>query len=114
MWEMNGEKAGENRAAFEAQITNDMNAGRAETTIEQFVEQDNVIVALNRGRFIPHTGGDGMHFVSAEVYTFTDSNIQSHPDLPGHAQLTIGSRDGSLRSVSVGLLGGGGSASRER
>lgn len=75
VWEFNGEVAGRGKAAFEEQMRNDLASGSAQVTIEQLVEQDDTIVALNRGRFVPHAGGDGMPFVSAEAYTFTGDEI---------------------------------------
>lgn len=75
VWEFNGHKAGEGKAAFEEQMTRDLEAGTAEVTIESFVEQDDAVVAINRGRFVPDGEGVAMPFVSAEVYTFTDGKI---------------------------------------
>ena len=56
-------------------MTQDLASGAAEVTIERFVEQDGVVVALNRGRFVPYGEGEAMSFVPAEVYTFTDAKI---------------------------------------
>jgi hypothetical protein len=39
------------------------------------VEQGDVVVALNRGRFLPHGEGEVTPFVSAEAYTFTGAKI---------------------------------------
>ena len=75
VWEFNGEKAGEGKAAFEARMRTDLASGSAQVTIEQLVEQGDTIVALNRGRFVPDEGGAEMPFVSAETYTFTGDRI---------------------------------------
>lgn len=75
VWEFNGHEAGEGKAAFEEQVIRDLGVCTAEVTIERFVEQDGVVVAINRGRFVPRGGGEAMPFVSAEVYTFTDGKI---------------------------------------
>lgn len=56
-------------------MTRDLASGTAEVDIERFVEDGDIVVALNRGRFIPHGEHEAMSFVSAEVYTFTDAMI---------------------------------------
>lgn len=80
VWEFNGTRAGEGKVAFEARMRSDLATGSAQVHIEQLVEQDDLVVALNRGRFVPHEGSDeasteGMPFVSAEAYTFTGGRI---------------------------------------
>ena len=75
VWEFDGQQAGEGKAAFEAQMTRDLASGTAQVTIERFVEQGDVVVALDRGRFVPHGEGEVMPFVSTEAYTFTGAKI---------------------------------------
>lgn len=76
VWELNGTTATEGKDAFEAQMRASLASGSARVHIEQLVEQDDVVVALNRGRFVPHEGGGGMPFVSAEAYTFIGGRIR--------------------------------------
>ncbi|MBA8823774.1 ketosteroid isomerase-like protein [Saccharopolyspora lacisalsi] len=75
VWEFNGQQVGQGKAAFEEQMARDLASGAAEVTIERFVEQGDAVVALNRGRFVPHGESEGMPFVSAEAYTFVDDKI---------------------------------------
>ncbi|MEQ3551158.1 nuclear transport factor 2 family protein [Pseudonocardia nematodicida] len=75
VWELNGRKVGESSTAFAEQMRTDLSAGSAEVTIEQLIEDGDTVVALNRGRFVPHDGGEAAQFVSAEVYTFAGDTI---------------------------------------
>ncbi|MBK1784926.1 nuclear transport factor 2 family protein [Prauserella cavernicola] len=76
VWEFNGEKVGEGRAAFEERMRADLAQGSAEVSIEQLIEDpdSDTLVALNRGRLVPNEG-EPMPFVSAEAYTFTGDKI---------------------------------------
>lgn len=70
VWEFNGQKAGEGLEAFRARIASDMSSGRAETNIEQFIEDGNLVATVDYGRFVPNEGGKAMSFRSAEINTF--------------------------------------------
>lgn len=79
-WELNGEQVGGGLEAYLAQIEKDLSTGRAEVTIEELVEDGDVLVALNRGRFVPHESDrEDMPFVSAEAYTFSGDRISRIP-----------------------------------
>lgn len=74
VWEFNGSQIIDGKEGFAEHMRNDLSSGTPEITIERFVEQDDVVVAINRGRFVP---GDGepVEFVSAEMFGFSDGKI---------------------------------------
>jgi ketosteroid isomerase-like protein len=74
VWDLNGELAADGRAAFEERMREIFFRGCAEITIEQLIEDGDVFVALNRGRFVSDHG-EALVFVSAEAYTFTGDKV---------------------------------------
>ncbi|MEC3895947.1 nuclear transport factor 2 family protein [Nocardiopsis sp. LDBS1602] len=75
VWELNGERVGTGKEEFERQMTRDLATGGAVVTIDRFIEDTDVVVALQHGEFVPDGQDGGLPFSSAEVYSFEGDRI---------------------------------------